>query len=420
MLFFLSLSLLSLLLAGIFGLLIALTRAPMFKLLDSPSLFYNFLVGHVTFSITVWLMTFALAFWHYKEGRKGNWTPPVFLLGFFLLSLSCLLPYGQPYLSNYIPIIDSPPFYIGLFLFFLGFSFEAFLRLRKAIKNLPFQETPSQTLSLSVVVGLLTLLSLMISILTVKGEGRFYFERLFWIPGHLQQFMYTALMLAVWHELLKVNSGKYTSSLSMNMANMFLLLSSLPLFYGYFTDMLSEGFRFLVALSFGIGLGVPVLVHTFYLIKAIRLNKDVSTFSLLFSMSVYYMGILIAYGGMQSDLRIPAHYHGAVSGVTIAFMGMAYYMLKERLGSVSLERVARLQPIIFGLGINLLVIGFYIAGLLGAPRKTYGFEFSQEAEVLLALNLMGMGSLLAVLGGLMFLLYCIVSLLRVYKHAKAP
>ncbi len=419
MLLFLSLSLLSLFLAGVFGLLIALTRAPMFKLLQSPELFYHFLVGHVTFSITLWLMTFAVAFWYYKKGGKGKWSPPTILSGMILLSLSCLLPYGQPYLSNYIPVIDNPIFYIGLFLFFLGFFFEVLFRLKEVLKNFTFLETPSQTLSLSIILSLLTVISLIISLLTIKGEGRPYFERLFWIPGHLQQFMYTSLMLAVWHELLKMNTGKYVSNLSMNTANIFLLLSSLPLFYGYFTDMLSESFRLMVVFSFGVGLGVPVFIHTFYLLKNIRLKRDVSTFSLIFSMSVYYLGIFIAYGGMQSDLRIPAHYHGSVSGVTIAFMGMAYYMLKERLGSVSWEKIARLQPIVFGLGINLLMIGFYIAGLLGAPRKTYGFEYAHKAEILLALNVMGMGGLLAALGGLMFLFYCTTSLLRVYKHAKA-
>ncbi len=418
MLFFLSLSLFSLLLAGIFGLLIALTRAPLFKLLDSPLLFYHFLVGHVTFSITVWLMTFGMAFWHYKEGRKGKVAPPATLLGMLFLSLSCLFPYGQPQLNNYIPVIENPIFYAGLTLFFLGFSSEVLFRLPKAVKSLLTQDTQTQLLSLSIIFGLLTVLSLLLSLLLVKGEGKLYFERLFWIPGHLQQFMYTALMLCVWHELLKKNSGVQISSPIISSANLFMLLFSLTLFYGYLTDMLSHGFRLLVVLSFGIGLGVPVFVHTFYVLRNMRINKDVSTLSLVSSMLVYYVGEFIAYGGMQSDLRIPAHYHGVVSGVTIAFMGLTYYMLKERLGFVSWEKFAKLQPVIFGLGINLLVIGFYIAGLLGAPRKTYGFEYVQKAEVLLALNVMGMGSLLAVAGGLLFLFYSLASLLRVYKHGK--
>ncbi len=419
MILFLFLSLLTLFLAGVFGLLIALTRTPMLKLLNSPELFYHFLVGHVTFSITVWLMTFGIAFWNYKEGRKGKVAPPAILSGMLLLSLSCLFPYGQPQLNNYIPVIENPIFYTGLTLFFLGFSSEVVLRLRKAIKNLLSQNTQTQLLSLSVIFGFFTVLSLPVSLLLVKGEGKLYFERLFWIPGHLQQFMYTALMLCVWHELLKKNSEKQVSSPIMNSANLLMFLFSLTLLYGYFTDMLSDGFRLLITLSFGIGLGVPVFIHTFYVLRNMRINKDVSTLSLVFSMSVYYVGEFIAYGGMQSDLRIPAHYHGVVSGVTVAFMGLTYYMLKERLGFVSWERFARLQPALFGFGINLLVIGFYIAGLLGAPRKTYGFEYVQKAEVLLALNVMGMGSLLAAAGGLLFLFYSFTSLMKVYRHGKA-
>jgi len=37
----------------------------------------------------------------------------------------------------------------------------------------------------------------------------------------------------------------------------------------------------------------------------------------------------------------------------------------------------------------------------------------------MALNVMGMGSLLAVAGGLLFLFYSLTSLMRVYKHGKA-
>lgn len=413
MLFYLSLSLFSLIMAGIFGLLIALTRTPAVSLLKSPELFYHFLVGHVTFSITVWLMTFTLAFWHYKEGRKGRVAPPATLLGMLLLSLSCLLPYGEPYLNNYIPVVGTPLFYIGLFLFFFGFLLEVLQRLRDAVRL-------NELYSLSIFFGLLTLLSIPPSFLIAHPEGgmKLFFERLFWIPGHFQQFMYASVMLAVWHELLKRSSGRVVSSPLLKGANLLLLLFALPLPLGFFTDPLSESFKKQLSFSFGVGLGVPILLHSYYVLRNLRLSWNVATISLLFSMVVYHVGAFIAYGGMQSDLRIPAHYHGVVSGVTIAFMGFTYYMLKERLGYVFWESVAKLQPTFFGLGINLLVLGFYLAGSMGAPRKTYGFEYVQDVKVVLALNVMGFGGLLAVFGGLLFISYATLSLFRGYRNVR--
>ncbi|SNZ16684.1 cbb3-type cytochrome c oxidase subunit I [Hydrogenobacter hydrogenophilus] len=414
--FYLSLSLFSLVLSGFFGLLIALTKAPAFYLLKSPQLFYHFLVGHVTFSITVWLMTFTLAYWQYKEGRRGKVPPLTTLMGMFFLSLSCLLPYGEPYLNNYIPVINNPVFFSGLTLFFLGFLWEALLRAN-TLRDITSSQNIRQLYSISIILGFLTILSLLPSLLTAHAEGgvKLYFERLFWVSGHIQQFLYASLMLAVWHEL----SGKRLSSSLLTASNLLLFTFSLIMLVGFFRDVLSYEMRFLSAVSFGVGIGVPVLVHTYCVLRHLSLNMSVATLSLVSSISVYYAGELVAYGGMQSDLRIPAHYHGVVSAVSIAFMGFAYYMLKERLGRVDWERIAKLQPLVLALGINLIVLGFYIAGSLGAPRKTYGFEYAREEKILSALNLLGIGGFLTAVGGLFFVLYTIKSLIKIYKHDSA-
>jgi Heme/copper-type cytochrome/quinol oxidases, subunit 1 len=417
-LFYLSLSLLSLLLAGLFGLLIALSRTPAVSLLNSPQLFYHFLVGHVTFSITVWLMSFTLAYWHYKKGRREKVAPPATLLGALLLSLSCLLPYGEPQLNNYIPVVDNPIFYAGLFLFFLGFLVEA-------LKRLNFKEIFSENnlLAVSFAFGILAIITVLPSLLTATDEGgkKMFFERLFWIPGHLQQFLYTSTMLLIWHELLKRNSGVSLSNPILSAGNLFMLFMSFPLFVGFFADPVSDKLAHKTAVvSFGVGLGVPVLIHTFYILKHIKPNLSVSTFALLSSMLIYYVGEIIAYGGMQSDLRIPAHYHGVVSGVSIAFMGFTYYMLKERFGFVVWERLAKLQPLVFSAGIGFLVLGFYLAGRFGVPRKTYGFEYVQDASVLLFLNLMGLGAVMSVFGGMLFLTYAGKTLIMGMRHERAP
>jgi hypothetical protein len=45
--------------------------------------------------------------------------------------------------------------------------------------------------------------------------------------------------------------------------------------------------------------------------------------------------------------------------------------------------------------------GMHWAGGHGAPRKTFGFAWA-NTQALIAMNVMGLGSLLAILGGLAF------------------
>jgi len=66
------------------------------------------------------------------------------------------------------------------------------------------------------------------------------------------------------------------------------------------------------------------------------------------------------------------------------------------------ERLARWQPSLYALGLLGLMVGMHWAGGHGAPRKTFGFTWA-NAQALVALNLMGIGSLLAIAGGIAFI-----------------
>jgi heme/copper-type cytochrome/quinol oxidase subunit 1 len=61
----------------------------------------------------------------------------------------------------------------------------------------------------------------------------------------------------------------------------------------------------------------------------------------------------------------------------------------------------------------LFITGLFVSGLLGAPRKTYGVAFTADPVVLSALTAMGIGTLMAVIGGVLFVFYSAISL---FKH----
>jgi heme/copper-type cytochrome/quinol oxidase subunit 1 len=109
-----------------------------------------------------------------------------------------------------------------------------------------------------------------------------------------------------------------------------------------------------------------------------------------------------------SNTIVPGHYHASIGAVTAAFMA-ATWLLLEPLGlplpaGARLRRLVAVQPALFGGGQLIFAVGFALAGAHGTARKVYGAE--QAARTLpqsAGLVVMGIGGLVAVAGGLLYL-----------------
>jgi heme/copper-type cytochrome/quinol oxidase subunit 1 len=109
-----------------------------------------------------------------------------------------------------------------------------------------------------------------------------------------------------------------------------------------------------------------------------------------------------------NNVRIPAHYHGSIVGVTLALMGLVYYLL-PRLGYAAPRgRLARLQPMLYGAGQLMHIIGLVWSGGYGVQRKVAGAEqvLRSPGEVA-SMGLMGLGGLIAIIGGVFFIVVVI-------------
>jgi heme/copper-type cytochrome/quinol oxidase subunit 1 len=108
-----------------------------------------------------------------------------------------------------------------------------------------------------------------------------------------------------------------------------------------------------------------------------------------------------------SNTMVPAHYHASIGGVTAAFMTLSYVMLHAfglTASTPKLRRIATWQPVVYGVGQMTFAVGFALAGAYGMSRKVYGAE--QAARGLgesIGLAVMGTGGLIAVVGGVLFL-----------------
>ncbi len=131
---------------------------------------------------------------------------------------------------------------------------------------------------------------------------------------------------------------------------------------------------------------------------------EIERSALIFSIILFGVGGIIGFMISGSDVRVTAHYHGSIVGVTLAFMGMTYHLLPHLGFRKVTGRAARWQPGIYGTGQLMHIIGLAWSGGYGVQRKTAGAEQGLEKfEQIAGMGLMGLGGLISIIGGVIFL-----------------
>jgi cytochrome c oxidase subunit 1 len=428
----LALGLAALLGAGVFSLLLILARTPgIQQLFTTADFFRTALVVHVDLSVLIWLLSMSGAMWSLAASSpRPAWDKLSFLVaaaGTVIVAVSPFVGAGDPLMNNYVPLLRHPVFHIGLALFALGIVshlLRTVFSFRFSGKGLDPGGSLKFGIALSSVITAVAVLALAGSWLGIPGElsGEVYYEFLFWGSGHVLQFSYTLLMALAWVVLLVASGSQF--ELSPRLTMLFCVILALPVITVPFLylahDIVTPGHRlaFTELMKFGglscLPLGLAVLVSA---IKAHQTEGELPKEARYLRASLWVSMTLFAVGGILGflisglDIVIPAHYHGSTVGVTIAFMGLAYYLL-PRLGFGALPpRAAFWQLLLYGGGQLLHILGLAWTGGYGVQRKTAGLAqgVDRVGEVA-GMGLMGLGGLISVIGGLMFLLVCYASI----------
>ena len=86
--------------------------------------------------------------------------------------------------------------------------------------------------------------------------------------------------------------------------------------------------------------------------------------------------------------------------------------LRNNQSEIKTPKAARLQPYIYGVGQLLFALGLFWAGGHGVARKTYGATQGLDSVMKQAsMMLMGLGGLIAIIGGATFVYIVLRSLL---------
>ncbi|WP_461829109.1 heme-copper oxidase family protein [Aquifex sp.] len=402
---------------GFFALLVAIARTPGLATLFPEKYFYHGLVGHVDSALIVGLYAFLIFLWHKVFQREEKpYEAGLSFLGFFLIFISALTARGEALWNNYIPTIVHPLFFAGLILFLGGVFLTALRFLPIAVKSLYLGNAIESILGISVINSVLFPLSLIVSYLTVDKslQGYGFYENLFWFPGHIHQFVNASLLIASWILLYK------EKVFNLRFLNYLLVVFPITLFLAQlYVDPKSELGMDLTNMAYAIGIGVPTLSYGVMLFVNSLKRWDFSRSVLKLSIFIYFLGALMGYMGVGMDLRVPAHYHTVIASILVAIMGLTIIFLMEFGFIKEISKYVKFIPFFYGFGMLLFVSGLFWAGLFGTPRKMPGTDYITNAKVYLFMLLMGLGSILSVIGGAAFVLYVLKSMLGRRKYEEA-
>ena len=417
----LALGVTALALAGIFAILLVVARIPgTAALFPTQDFFRVALTVHVDQSVLIWFLAFAGLLWSLESRVPAAVSRSAFAVaaaGCLLVAAAPFLGAGDPLLNNYVPVLDHPLFLIALAVFTIGIVLQVLAYLGWGLKALSWSDPLAVGVATTAIAALVAALSFVWTWLELPSQwqGKAYYEYLFWGPGHVLQFVFTQLMLVAWLWLLRA-SGR-PIGLGPGWISTVLVLGILPLLLvpaihaGYAPDAPETRLAFIELMRWGNGLAaVPIgLLVTISILKhgrepvpeACRPAYQALIWSLVLFVAGGVLGALIA--GVNTI--IPAHYHGSIVGVTLALMGLAYHLLPELGFGRPAGRMARIQPIVYGVGQLVHIGGLAASGALGIQRKTAGAAQGLEGVwTNIFMGVMGLGGLLSVIGGILFVL----------------
>jgi heme/copper-type cytochrome/quinol oxidase subunit 1 len=422
------LGLVALVIGGLYTILIVLSRTPFFQeIIPWVDFFRTALVVHVNLTVLVWFLAFSGVFWSYTNSvrcRVCGWVAlGLASLGTLVIVVSPFTGESHPLMNNYVPVLQNPVFFAGLIIFGAGFGLLILRSCLTAFDN--DNQTSGETslrfgLFVAVVASLFAVVALVLSYLGIDDgfQGLAYYDRLFWGSGHIIQFSHTQLMLVAWLWLATVSGALLR--LSPRIALLLFILGLQPVLAApiiYIVFDVSSGdhlFWFIQLMKYGGAIAaVPIgLAVTLSVLERWRPAEgfEVERNALLFSILLFGAGGIIGFMISGSTVTVPAHYHGSIVGITIAFMGITYHLLPQ-LGFRKLDsRAARWQPGIYGCGQLMHIVGLAWSGGYNVARKST--EVEHGIEQTLGLGLMGFGGLVSIIGGVMFLVLVYLAMKR--------
>ena len=462
----------SLLVGGTLGLLVTLTRWKAPGMLP-PEWYYLVLTGHGLDMLVFWIIFFEVAILYFASSILLGCrlaAPGMAWTGFALMVIGAVMNNVAVFrggssvmFTSYVPMQATPEFYLGLILFAVGALVACFVffgtlvvgqQERTYNGSIPVVTFGAVTAAIiavfTIASGAIILIpTFMWSIGLVDHIDSLMYRAVWWAFGHSSQQINVAAHVSVWYAVAAIVFGAKPMSEKVSRLAflLYILFITIASAHHLLVDPgLTSNWK-IVNTSYAIYLAVLAsMVHGLTVPGAIEVSQRQKGFTRglfewlrkapwnnpVFSgmfISLLGFGFLGGISGVimgteqlnliiHNTIYVPGHFHATVVlGTTLAFMAVTYFVIPAIFRrELSFPKLAQWQPYVFGLGMTLLSLFMMGAGTLGVPRRHWditfagnslGFEFPGVAHLMMAL--MGLGGLLAVIGGAMYLLVVVHS-----------
>jgi cytochrome c oxidase subunit 1 len=465
---------------GAAGLLVLLTRWPAIHLLP-VEWYYRWLTAHGLLALLVWIIFFEVALVHFGSVTllKSRLAVPILskityglMLGGVLLVVVMVLG-GQAdvLFTSYVPLQAHPLYYLGIILFAVG-SLLAFIHFFVnavvAKKEGEYKRTlpmVSYGIMAASIIGIMSIAhgaaiyipTFLWSLGIIETIDPSAYRLVWWGLGHTSQQINVCMMVACWYGIAAFlfKAKPASEKLCRSAFVLYILFINVASEHHLLVDPVFSVWHKIVNTSYVMHLAVLAsMIHAFAVPASIEMGlrkqgynnglfewlKKAPWGNPAFSataISIVLFGFLggttgVIFGTEQFSIirhntwAITGHFHGTVvAGTTIAFMGMAYFLIPVYFKrDLIMPGVAKLQPFVYGTGITILSITMMAAGTFGVPRRHWDYNFSDapfgyqfDSTVDIFMGLVGIGGLIAVVGGGMFVFVTLGSMFKGNKRA---
>ncbi|NUN60903.1 MAG: cytochrome C oxidase subunit I [Burkholderiales bacterium RIFCSPLOWO2_12_FULL_65_40] len=464
----------ALLVGGLLAIGVVLTRWPAVHWLAADT-FYMVLTAHGIDMLIFWIIFFEVAVLYFASStllRCRIATPKIAWAAFALMVIGAVVNNVSVFqggssvmMTSYVPMMAHWSFYLGLILFAVGaliacFVFFGTLVVAKREKtyegSVPLVTFGAITAAIIAVFtissgAIILIPTFLMAIGVISEVDPLIYRTIWWAFGHSSQQINVAAHISIWYAVAAIAFGAKPMSerVSRGAFLLYILFLQLASAHHLLADPgISTEWKVVNTSYFMYFAVLASMIHALSIPGAMEVAQrargyDKGLFEWLRKApwgNPVFSGVFISLVGfgflggitgvmmgteqlnllIHNTIYVPGHFHATVViGTTLTFMSMTYFLIPVLFRREMINPgLAKIQPYLFGFSMYFFCLVMMGAGTLGVSRRHWDMAFSGAAlayewpgAAYLMMGLVGVGGLVAIAGGAIYIYITVGSLL---------